>query len=501
MKYNILFNFISAATIAILTIVFTPLYVHYLGVEAFGMIGFLGMLQASLALFDLGLSQVLARQLARYLGGAISTQSIRDLLRSVEFIGWSIAVAVVVLVLLASGWIAGLWLKPGRVSAAELASSIQVMGIILGLRLLEGLYRGGAIGIDRQFELNLITTLCAIVRAFGSLVLLAYFSRAVLDFFLWQAVVSFVQVGLLVALVHSSVPRPPRPAVFAVAELKTVWRFSAGLTVSSLLGILLLQMDKLLLSNLLLLPEFGEYTLAATLAAAPHLFAAPIVQAAQPRFARAMAEADEATLSESFHISAQFLTVLVGSASCIILFFSPDVLNAWLHDDDLAMRIAPLVSVLAVGSLINALGWLPYALQLASGWTKLSVLMNAVAVAMLVPALIIVVPSYGSIGAAWIWIALNVGSILVSAHFMFQRILTGHKYRWYFHDVGLPLLVALVSAGVLKTLVPTGGGTLPTLLGLATVSTLTLASATLAAPRVRSQCLVIACRIYGRMRR
>jgi O-antigen/teichoic acid export membrane protein len=71
-KIDISLNFVAAAWTAIITLIFTPIYVHYLGLEAYGLIGFLATLQASLGVLDLGLSQVLARELARFVGGGIS---------------------------------------------------------------------------------------------------------------------------------------------------------------------------------------------------------------------------------------------------------------------------------------------------------------------------------------------------------------------------------------------------------------------------------------------
>ncbi|HXA46420.1 MAG TPA: oligosaccharide flippase family protein, partial [Burkholderiaceae bacterium] len=46
---------------AIIGIVMMPLYLRYLGTEAFGLIGFYSMLQTWLLLFDLGLTPTLSR--------------------------------------------------------------------------------------------------------------------------------------------------------------------------------------------------------------------------------------------------------------------------------------------------------------------------------------------------------------------------------------------------------------------------------------------------------
>lgn len=61
------------------------------------------------------------------------------------------------------------------------------------------------------------------------------------------------------------------------------------------------------------------------------------------------------------------------------------------------------------------------------------------AVAVLIPATIWVVPHYGAVGAVWIWVALNAGYILVDIQFMHLRVIPNEKWRWYFTDVLLPI--------------------------------------------------------------
>lgn len=75
--------------------------------------------------------------------------------------------------------------------------------------------------------------------------------------------------------------------------------------------------------------------------------------------------------------------------------------------------------------------WIPYQTQLAHGWTSLTVRINIVAVAIIVPAILWATPRYGAEGAAWVWVALNTSYLLVGIHFMYRRILTREKWRWY----------------------------------------------------------------------
>ena len=489
MKIDIGFNIVAAVWVAVVTLIFTPVYVHYLGLEAYGLIGLLATLQVSLGVLDLGLSQVLARELARYTGGGLSRQSVLNLIRSVEMVAFFIAAAIAIVMWISSGWIGRSWLQVGNNPATDLIHAIAIMGIVIALRLVEGLYRGAVMGLHRQVQLNVITLTAVTLRACGAFLILVFVTRSIAAFFAWQSLISALTIISLRWLMHASLDDGRARGGFSTLELKRISRFALGVTSITLLGVALTQVDKLLLSRLLLLKDYGEYILAVTLAAAPLSLAGPITQAAQPRFARAVAAQDELTLAHLFHGSAQFLSVIVGSAAVVIMCFSHEVLVLWLHNPALANRLAPLVRVLALGSLLNGLVWLPYGLQLAYGWTKLGARINLIAVATLIPSLLIVVPKYGAIGAAWLWVVLNIGYCTVSLHFMFLRILPEHKIRWYVFDAGMPLLAAAVVALALKGAFPGDGSFLLRLLFLGLVSVTAVCVAAAAASVIRREAL------------
>jgi len=55
---------------------FVPVYIDYLGIEAYGLIGVFAILQAWLALLDFGMTPTLAREMSRFSAGAHDAQSI-----------------------------------------------------------------------------------------------------------------------------------------------------------------------------------------------------------------------------------------------------------------------------------------------------------------------------------------------------------------------------------------------------------------------------------------
>ena len=98
LKRNLLANYFGQGWRAVMSLAFVPIYIKYLGIEAYGLIGIFAILMSALGLLDLGMKPALGREMARYTGGTHNEQSIWNLLRSIEIIS-SVIVIIVALVI------------------------------------------------------------------------------------------------------------------------------------------------------------------------------------------------------------------------------------------------------------------------------------------------------------------------------------------------------------------------------------------------------------------
>src|SRR5436853_7772563 len=69
LKRNVIANLSGNLYTVVISLVFVPIYIHYLGIEAWGLVGFSVTLQAVLAVADMGLSTTLNREMARLSAG------------------------------------------------------------------------------------------------------------------------------------------------------------------------------------------------------------------------------------------------------------------------------------------------------------------------------------------------------------------------------------------------------------------------------------------------
>jgi O-antigen/teichoic acid export membrane protein len=244
-------------------------------------------------------------------------------------------------------------------------------------------------------------------------------------------------------------------------------------------------MDKILLSRMLTLKSFGYYVLAATIANSLYLLVAPITTAYYPRFTELVETKNADGLRVAYHQAAQLVTVLMGGAAVILVLFADRILYVWSGDPVLTQQAAALLPLLAIGTFLNAVIWIPYQIQLAHGWTVLTVKINLVAVLVLIPAILWLVPSYGAIAAAWIWLTLNSGYLIFLIFFMHRRIMPTEKWSWYWNDLLKPSVAAFLVGGLCRWLIPHGFGKFSEFISLVISSVFVVAAGALASSFVR----------------
>jgi hypothetical protein len=180
------------------------------------------------------------------------------------------------------------------------------------------------------------------------------------------------------------------------------------------------------------------------------------------------------------------MSVLILPVAMVIAFFSYEILLVWTRNPLMAERSHWVVSILICGTAFNGLISLPYAIQLAYGWTSLSFFKTLTAVILLVPLLFFMTTRYGTIGAAIVWFALNLSMVFIEIPIMHRRILRQEKWRWYRQDVGLPLVTVIAIAGTGRLFMSGQMSQFIMVLYIISISLLTLGITALITPGTRT---------------
>lgn len=486
---RLIINYIGQGWTALVGLIFVPLYIAYLGVEAYGLVGLYVVLQGLASLLGGGMAPAIGRTMARYAGGAVSAQSLRDLLRSSETLALGIAVGIVVFLWLASGWLADHWLRVDTLPRETVSQAITVMGITVACRFVEAIYQSTLMGLQRQVLLNVTTAAGGTVRAIGAIAVLSWYSPTIEAFFAWQGIVSVVSLVVFARITYAVLPHAARPGRFSVDTIREVMPFAGGMLTLAVISLLHSQGDKLLLSRLLPLPEYGLYTFAAVVAQGLMLLMVPVSQSWFPRLVELQSRREQAGLRQAFHACAQVQTVVTASIGLVLAAFSDEVIVFWTRNPALEPA-AKLVSILVIGNMFLAIVQVPTLLQVAHGFTRLLMRLQIMLLAVTFPALYIAATTVGTIGAATVWMASNVFYFLVCAPFLFRDTLTGDQWRWYRDDIALPLSAAGLVVLAARLSVPFPDNPVAGIAILGAISGATILAAAMTASATRNYLLV-----------
>ncbi|MFH0888010.1 MAG: polysaccharide biosynthesis protein, partial [Planctomycetota bacterium] len=189
LKRNIAANFAGSIWQALMSLIFIPLYIKFMGIEAWGLIGIFATLQTVFGLLDMGLSSTLNREMARLSVLPNKEQEMRNLVRTLEVLYWSLAVLVGITVVSLSPVIAHHWIKAGQLSPKTIEQALLIMGFVMALQMPTGFYSGGLMGLQRQVLLNVINICISTLRGAGAVLILWLVSPTIQAFFLWQIVI------------------------------------------------------------------------------------------------------------------------------------------------------------------------------------------------------------------------------------------------------------------------------------------------------------------------
>jgi O-antigen/teichoic acid export membrane protein len=484
-RRNFVANILGKGFAALVTLGFVPVYVHFLGIEAYGLIGFYLAIYSIMTLFDLGLGTALNRELAKLAVQSGVNQRMRDLLRTLEVIYWTIGILIGFAVAGLAPVIAEYWIKPQSLTVEVVENALVLMGIAIACQWPVALYTGGLVGLQRQELQNTVAISMLTIRSAGAAAILWKVSATIEAFLIWQIFSSLMEAFITAAALWRSLP-PASRARFRFDLLAESWRFAAGVMGISALGVLVSQLDKIILSNVLSLEMFGYYALANRVASGLHFVTNPVIASIFPRFSQLSMHGDEIELGGLYHKACQMMAILIMPLACALALFSFEFLLLWTRNQVLADSSHLVLSFLVVGNAFFAIASPPQALQLASGWTRLSIAANFSAVILMAPIVYLASRNYGAEGAAVVWALFAAVYLLALQHLMHRRLLRNDLRRWYFRDF-LPPLAAVISVGALgKFLGPATESPSISLLTIILIFIAMLSAAIISAPEIRA---------------
>jgi len=442
-KSNIAANIIARLWGFISTYLFTPLYLNFLGIEAFGLVGFFSTLMGIIVLVDMGFTATLNRELARLSVRDDSLIEMRNLVRTYEVIYFWISLFLMLLIWILAPLITEFWLNSNKLSHDEITYSIRLMGMAIAFQLPSGLYYGGLMGLQLQIKANTIQTAWNLLRGIGTILILWLFSKTIVAFAFWQLISNLLYLFIIYKSMWGALSNGiiKQNARFSLKILAQTRKYSIGMAIIALLSTVLMQTDKIVVSKLLSLEMLGYYSLATALASLPLMLANPIASAVFPNFTRYYEKGDFDGLRIQYHKYCKLTSLLTIPASFVIAFFSKDFLFAWTQSNKVSEEAGLATSFLLMGQFIQAIMIVPFYFALSQGHTRLNVRAQMFSILLITPLLIILINMFGLNGGGLSWLIMNLCFLPFYMFYFHSRFLKGELKSWIINDIGLQILI------------------------------------------------------------
>ncbi|WP_439503767.1 lipopolysaccharide biosynthesis protein [Methylophaga sp.] len=442
MRRNLLAGLANSIWAALIGLAVVPFYLKYLGVEAYGLIGFFVTTQALFQLLDMGMAPTINREVAR----ASASGSLKEagkLLHTLAVIYWSMAAGIAILIWMLAPVISEQWLQSKQLTKETITYAVMLMGVVIACRWPIGLYMGALVGAQKMTVSSSINMAMITVASAGAVAILAFVSPTIEAFFIWQAFVGLIY-ALIMRLAAWRILGKTQKYNFDIDKLRNVWRFTAGLSLIAITAVIFTQMDKVILSKMLNLEEFGHYMLATVVVSSLFTLITPIFNIIYPRFSVLVANGETEKLIHLYRMGTRLLASAIFPIAMILVLLGNELMLIWTNDSTIASSVAPLIAVLAAGSALHGLMHFPYALQLAYGETRLPLSINITLMVAFLPLIIFLALTYGALGGALALLILYMMYMLLGTYLTHRRLLKGIGAAWLLQDVSIPLMLSLL---------------------------------------------------------
>lgn len=389
----------------ILHIILVPFYIHYLGLEGYGLVGFFSALTIMLSVFTKGLSVSIQREFAIRIGKDHMRPSIRRFHFTMEIFYYIIGIALGIILLSTSGLIASRWLKLETIPFEVIRWCVMIISLRIALVFPCSVYTSALYGLQRHVLMNVITIGYTSLSA-GLGVIAILLTRSVVAFYASDLIA--VIIYILALRYYADKVLPPRqksfPSRFDLNEIKKIGRIAGGLIWTYGINIITRQADRIIISCLLPLAMLGVYSAGVAGAQLLTLSCLPFLIAVYPQTCQLAMEKNEEGYAAHMFRNSKVMMIIALSCGLPISFFAPEILQVWTHNKVIVEEGSVVMALYMFGSIAFALADTLHRGQVALGIMRYGVIFNSFLL-LWYPVLIwVLINRYGLVGGAAAWL-------------------------------------------------------------------------------------------------
>jgi O-antigen/teichoic acid export membrane protein len=419
-----------------------------LGEEAYGLIGFFTLMQIWFNILDMGLSPAFGREVSSSRASQKSFDNVNKILRSIESYFFLLSIIIISMIFIFKDRLALEWINAEQLSIESISYCLVIMAIMVGIRWFSILYKSGINGLEDQLWLNVIIVGITSIKFFGSLFVIMFISNDIELFFSYQLIIHIIELALLMYRFYSKSIKTKLNSIFFSLDykaIKKIFPFAISIAYSTGIWIVIRQLDKLLLSNILSLKEFGYMSLVSLVSSSLTAISTPLFLAMIPRMIlqNSMGNVDK-VMSMYLNMS-EIIVWLVGSLAAIFYLFSKEIFFILTDNIEAAIWCSEVLPWYVLGSSIIVLGSCQYYLQNIFGNLRLYVIGSTVALFLEVPLSYYITSNYGAVGAGKLWFIFSLIWFFLLTPIVHKKYIFVIRFKWFVRLFSIILSIGISS--------------------------------------------------------
>lgn len=442
---KILSNYFGKIWNLLSVFIFVPIYIYYLGVESYAIIGFYALILGLISFADAGMSSAITREISLDSEPAYKL----TIVKKIERIYWSVLFFIGLMIIFSSRLIAEKWLVSEQIPLNDLQNYVILIGIGTCIQIVSSLYFGAMFGLGYQVQANSCQIIWTTFKSLFVVLLFILIKADLYIFLIWQIICNIVYVLFLRITVFKKLKQLvyPETLIKNFVIPSRIFKYIGGMTLVAIISAVNSQADKLIISYYYTLKTFGYYTMVSTLAQIPIFLTIPMASFVFPLLSKYSENNQQLLFNQTLNKFVYLLYLIVIPVAIIACFYPMELLQAWIRsglDETAFAGFNFLICTLMIGSLFLAMQFPFYYTLLAHSQTKYTVYQGIVQILLGIPLLLYFANSLGLKYVGIPWLLINFFALIYLSYVCFRLYINFKIFKFIFYDVMPPFIFSII---------------------------------------------------------
>jgi O-antigen/teichoic acid export membrane protein len=422
---NAIFNVVGFLYPAVLAIVITPVFLHYIGTDAYGIYALALAFVSVLGLLEFGSGLALMKYMPEHIARGENEKAVEVMRAGLAFygvLGMAGALASVVVGVFVQSLFS---VSPELVSSARLAFVLG--GVAFALTVIMNVF-GSVLGSLQRFDITTKISIAATTGASAVSVVLLVAGLGLTGVMIGVALRPALALILYARGALARLPEMRLTPKWNTKLLRPLISLSTYILIGNISGIVLFQFDKFYLGVLSGVALVTFYVVPGALAARLHAAAGSISSVALPTASALFSRGDLRRVQVLYRRATWFTALFLVSLGTPAVVFSAKILEHWVGST-FEKKSTETLQILIATYFVLGLSSVAYWITMAAGRPRCTIVFNFASASINVGAIFLLVPSYGIVGAALAYL-ISVITVPGFIWYVERRVLELARSPW-----------------------------------------------------------------------